>query len=400
MLDSLLSAVADTTGFAELVIIKDLNVIYSYSSNSQPDKVRIASAAKWLTAATLLALVDEGLLELDEPIGKHLQQFTGEKGEITLRQLLTHSSGFAPNSIYLKDENLSLEASLDSIVQNVNLVARPGTQFIYGGVSMQVAARLAEMVTGKDWETIFQEKIALPCRMPQTDYGKTKSKNIGDGVYSTAPDYANFLLMISNKGMFNGTKVLSSAMVEEMLSDQTGSLEIGHTSHRFSSDKHSGYYGLGVWIDRMTINDNVVSEVSSPGAKGFVPWLNLCKDVGGVFSCNTGLETANQVISQTKSILDSAFPKDCNDVPTRSNIPPEEVVSDSIVITFSLVVDAAVRLKLYDSLGNEVKELANSIMEPGDHTIVAGAKSLRPGIYFYRLMIDDRSETKKISIGN
>ncbi len=201
-IDVILSSAAEETGPCDLMVIKDGAVVYNRSfgerQQGSANKVRIASASKWLAAATLLTLVDEGLLKLDEPIGKFLPKFKDEKEKITLRQLLSHTSGLPASSSYIKDKSMSLAQSVDSIAARVSLVAEPGTQFIYGGVSYQVAARLAEVASGKDWETLFMEKIGAPCKMVHTDFGNQRSKNIGDGAYSNTDDYSNFLVMILN----------------------------------------------------------------------------------------------------------------------------------------------------------------------------------------------------------
>ena len=53
----------------------------------------IASASKWLTSATLMTFVDQGMLSLDDPVAKYLPSFSGEKATITVRELLSHTSG-------------------------------------------------------------------------------------------------------------------------------------------------------------------------------------------------------------------------------------------------------------------------------------------------------------------
>ena len=57
----------------------------------------------------------------------------------------------------------------------VELVAEPGAEFRYGGLSMQVAGRIAEVVSGKSWAKLFEERITGPCEMPNTRYGTAGS---------------------------------------------------------------------------------------------------------------------------------------------------------------------------------------------------------------------------------
>ncbi|HXH17647.1 MAG TPA: serine hydrolase [Chitinophagales bacterium] len=413
-IDSILSSATRITGPSELIIVKDGKVIYKKNyggliPGSYRDKVRTASSSKWLTAATLLALVDEGLISLDDAIGKYLPNFKGDKASITVRQLLSHTSGLPPYSVYLKDASLSLAQSVDSIASRVNLVAEPGTEFSYGGVSYQVAARIAEVTSGKDWESLFNEKIALPCEMHSTDFGNQRAKNIADGAYSTADDFSKFLSMLLNKGKYNGKKVLSTAMVKEMLSDQTGSLPSGYTPYRFKSAKQSGFYGLGIWLDRILVSDSSATEVSSQGAKGFTPWINLCKNLAGVYSFEVELSKAKPYIDETKAIIDFAFPDNCVDMQTEKNPKQDEPLFSleqnfpnpavqSTNISFKLEQDAEVSLKLFDPLGNETMTLLNRKMQAGDYTIPVDASKLNAGIYFYRLVVNGRAETKKLTI--
>jgi serine-type D-Ala-D-Ala carboxypeptidase len=80
---------------ASLMLIKDGQVIYEqyFGDYNADTRVFIASASKWLSAATLMALVDEGKLSLDDPVSKYLTYFTGVKGAMTIRQMFSHTSG-------------------------------------------------------------------------------------------------------------------------------------------------------------------------------------------------------------------------------------------------------------------------------------------------------------------
>ena len=404
----------DETGASSLILIKDGSIIYEKAflkdqgQITTATQVRIASAAKWLAAATLLSIVDEGKISLDDPIKKYLSQFKGEKDSITLRQLLSHTSGLPPNSLYIKDRQLSLAQSVDSIAKNINLVSGPGLMFSYGGVSFQVAARLAEVVTGKSWDVLFEEKIARPCQMINTDFGDMQSKNIADGAYSTARDYSNFLLMILNYGVFNNERVLSAQVINEMLTNQIGDLPIGYTPYRFKSVKSTNYYGLGVWIDRIVLSDSIASEVSSQGAKGFTPWINKCKNLVGVYSFYGDLSKIQPVVETTKRIIDESIKSDCLDVETEKKEKLESSFSleqnypnpfsSTSNILFKVNEDAEISLKLFDALGNEIEELVNGKLKAGEYTVPVETADLKAGIYFYRLIVDGKSETKKLAV--
>lgn len=402
--DNLLSAAAYETGQAELILIKDNKVVYkrvfSDVQSAAEKKVRVSGSAKWLVAATLLALVDANQLTLDEPISKYLPQFKGAKAAITLRQLLSHTSGLPVNVPYLKNKELSLAQSVDSIAGKTNLVSDPGTQFLYGNTSYQVAARLAEVVSGKDWESLFKEKIAQPCKMYKTDFGNQRGKNIGEGAYSTASDFSNFLGMILNKGNYEETQVLSQKSVQEMLTDQTASLPEEFTPYKQTSARQPQFYGLGVWIDRMLPLDNTATEVSSRGDKGFTPWINVCKNLAGVYSFYVDLDDVASTIDETKIIIDDAFKDYCKDAPARgrTDAGAASSVAKQPIIFFRIEREAMVTLKLFDPLGNEVMLLKNGMLKAGDYTVPVDITRLNQGVYFYRLEIDGVLETKRITI--
>ncbi len=402
--DNLLSASAYDAGQAELILIKDNKVVYkrvfSDVQSASEKKVRVAGSSKWLVAATLLTLVDDKLISLDEPIGKYLPQFKSTKASITLRQLLSHTSGLPANVPYLKNKELSLAQSVDSIARKTMLVSDPGAQFLYGNASYQVAARLAEVVSGKDWESLFKEKIAQPCKMYKTDFGNQRGKNIGEGAYSTATDYSNFLVMILNKGNYDETQALSQKSVQEMLRDQTADLPEEFTPYKQASSPKSQFYGLGVWIDRMIPLDNTATEVSSQGDKGFTPWINLCKNLAGVYSFYVDLSDVASTIDETKLVIDDAFKDYCKDVSTKSKSDGTSVspTTKQTNIFFRLEREAMVTLKLFDPLGNEVMQLKNGILKAGDYSVPVDITRLNQGVYFYRLEIDGALETKRITI--
>lgn len=89
---------------------------------------------------------------------------------------------------------------------------------------------MAELASGKDWETLFQEKIAQPLGMKYTHFtpvDETPGHNpmVGGGARAGLHDYARFLGMIANNGMFEGKRILSETAIREMQADQVGEAE-------------------------------------------------------------------------------------------------------------------------------------------------------------------------------
>lgn len=252
-----------------------------YDGNTQQ---WIASCSKWLSGAVLMSLVDEGKLKLSDTVGKFLPVFTTYgKGNITIAQLFSHTSGFPANSTqgYENDVLTTLEAAVNLIAKNVTLINAPGTKFYYGGVSMQVAGRICEVVSGKSWSTLLSEKITTPCGMANTDFGLTQNPLIAGGARSTPYDYTKLLIMLMNKGITaSGTRVLSEAAVTAMEQNQLGAATIDYSPYPPALINTTGIYGIGNWRDLTTTGD-VLIENSSPGAFGSHPWINRSKKVTG-----------------------------------------------------------------------------------------------------------------------
>jgi CubicO group peptidase (beta-lactamase class C family) len=263
---------------AVVLIKKNNRVIYekAFGDYSLNTVVPIASATKWISASVIMSLVDEGKISLDTPISKYLPNFTGDKGRITLRQLLSHTSGLPGNHRCLANQSITLAECVDRISE-VSLQADPGTVFRYGGVSFQVAGRVAEVVSGKSWNTLFEERIKNSLNMVDTSYGQTENPRIAGGASSTVQDFANLLQMHLNGGVFNGRQVLSSTTVEEMQRDQTKGVPIA-----FTPQPDDRRYGLGEWLDVVGRNGRSV-QLSSQGAFGFSPWIDRERNLVGVF---------------------------------------------------------------------------------------------------------------------
>jgi CubicO group peptidase (beta-lactamase class C family) len=268
-------------GGASLRIVKDGEIVYEeYFGEYDADTVvGIASASKWFSVAAIMTLVDDGRITLDDPISNYLPEFTGEKGAITIRQCLSHTSGLpkdTPVSVY--DDVTSAEGV--SQIAQLDLVATPGTVFHYGGVSLQVAGRIAEIQSGQPWVEFFQERLAAPLGMTNTTYGTAQKPYIliGGSALSSLQDYGNFLEMLMNDGVFDGKQVLSAASLEEMRRDQvayagiTGADELGGSLG----------YGLGNWLDVSGAAGEAV-QFSSPGVYGFTPWLDMERGMECVF---------------------------------------------------------------------------------------------------------------------
>jgi CubicO group peptidase (beta-lactamase class C family) len=289
---------------AGLLVAKDNQVIYErcFGEFTPDTVVLIASSGKWLAAATIMSLVDDGTLSLDDSASKWLPEFKNDpKGSATIRQMLSHTSGYRPYQPNDKppDKYQTLAESVEHIVP-LAPVYKPGERFDYGGLAMQVAGRMAETASGKDWEMLFQERIARPLGMKNThftpvDQGGGHSPMLGGGARSTLRDYANFLAMIAGNGQFKGKRVLSEKAVAEMQADQVrGALvKDGEFVQRVRGLKYNGVYGLGEWREQLDRQDKAVL-LSSPSWAGAYPWIDKTNGVYGIFIAHVNVEKANR----------------------------------------------------------------------------------------------------------
>ncbi len=253
-----------------------------YGSYTSETVIPIASASKWLTAATMMSLVDDRKVSLDDPVSKFLPNFTEPVRSATIRQLLSHTAGIAQaNCIW--EQQLSLAECVDEVATQ-KASYQPGTKFSYGNTSFSVAGRIIEVITGQSFEKVFESRIALPLGMNHTrfdgNYYPTESNPVpAASAESTLNDYGTFVEMIFNKGSLKGVQVLSEQSVLEMETDSI----VGINTSTDSAVRTTGIptYGLGTWRDVTTASD-VGVITSGNGAYGFYPWVDRSRNGFGI----------------------------------------------------------------------------------------------------------------------
>jgi len=299
---------------AAMLIVKDKEVLYEkyFGTFTADTVVGIASASKWLGAATLMTLVDDGLINLDDPVSKYLTAFSDEdKASITIRQCLSHTSGLPEDCRSRWVADMTLQECCEEIA-GLEMMAEPGVKFAYGGTSLQVAGAVAEIASGKSWADLFYEKITEPCEMLDTSYPYPSYENpqIAGGCYTKLWDYAHFLEMLLNNGIYNGNRVLSEESIREMFSDQTEGCEpVGSR------------YGLGCWRE-LVYEDGAATQLSSPGAQGYTPWIDFNRNMYAIFQIKD--KGMNDVIEQIKIEVRKAIPSPIPDPESITMVPPLE----------------------------------------------------------------------------
>ncbi|HEX8024356.1 serine hydrolase domain-containing protein [Mucilaginibacter sp.] len=300
---------------------------------------RIASQTKAITSVAVMMLFEEGKFLLDDPISKYLPTFAHPtvvdqfndkdstyttvpaKREITIRDLLTHTSGIeyaqigSPKmkAIYAKAgipagfvaDKILLADAINKLGK-LPLLHQPGERWTYG-MNIDVLGYLVEKVSGKSLDQFFKERIFTPLGMndtyfyipaakqnrlvaaytfdkdghitnwskstfPSFDVNYPKANGTyyagGAGLSSTIKDYATFLQMMLNGGVYNGQRLLARHTVDLMTTNQIGDLYINLDKDKFglgfgltsqsSSTKlgisegsfaWGGFYGTLYWVD-------------------------------------------------------------------------------------------------------------------------------------------------------
>jgi CubicO group peptidase (beta-lactamase class C family) len=246
--------------------------------NFSPDRrIAIASASKLVAGLTLLRLVDQGFLTLDSTTGNVLG-WTGPQAAITLRQLLSFTSGLPREAPCTLVQGTTLAACVASI-STLGLDAAPGTRFDYGSTHLHVAARMAEVVTGDSWAEIFAAQLKVPLGIgpdmlwysaPRQASG-TSNPLIAGGIRATMNEYASVLQLEYTRGTYAGNRLLADALFTEQGTEPYPDAVIGASP--FTAMSLNFHYGLAGWLECTppAVNCNVVS---SPGAFGFTPWVD------------------------------------------------------------------------------------------------------------------------------
>ncbi len=312
----------------------------------QDDIFRIASMTKAITATAVMMLYEEGKFGLDDPISKYIPEFKNPtvltsfrfsdstyttlpaKSEITIRQLLTHTSGLGYGAID-GDERFRALYHKAGIVdawtttplrlkENITKLARlplhqnPGEKFVYSE-GLDVLGYFIEVVSGLPFDAFLWTRLFEPLGMDDTyfylpsakysrlvtihqlqegrwtagdgaffdtNYPRTGAKTYfsgGGGLSSTARDYATFLQMLVNGGTYNGKRFLSQVNIDLLtVSNQTGSL--------FSGKGGPMHYSLGFSVV------NAIGHDRGLGSVGKFNW-------GGYFNTNYFADPQEKIVA-------------------------------------------------------------------------------------------------------
>lgn len=290
---------------AGLVVVEraDGVVHEQYWGEFDADRVSlVASSSKMITAGVLLALDDQGVLDIDAPVAD-VVEWGSSNPLITPAQLLSNSSGLvslSPNPLeapypcqYFADGTLQdCAESIFTTVDDDEDVIPPDTQFRYGGAQWVVAGAVAEAASGKGFADLVDEIFASPCGLDSLGFNnhitqigtgfeypaefggdpstlmETDNPSPEGGAYIDPPDYGQLLLMHLRGGVCGDTQVLSPAALDVMHTDRIGLTYSGEAGEIPTTGEGTGY-GMGWWVNRDT------GRINNRGFYGSVPWLDL-----------------------------------------------------------------------------------------------------------------------------
>lgn len=143
----------------------------------EPDMVfRLGSITKQITAVAVLMLLEQGLLQLDDPITRFIPDYPTHAHTITIEHLLTHTSGIQSytdmstwNAVWRKDFTVP---ELIDFFKYQPMQFAPGTRWAYNNSGYHLLGAVIEQVSGKSYEQFLQERIFAPLGMRQTAYDR------------------------------------------------------------------------------------------------------------------------------------------------------------------------------------------------------------------------------------
>ena len=288
---------------------------------------RLASMSKPITSVAVMMLVEDGSIRLTDPVSKFIPEFKEMKvampapgglpaiitapasREITIRDLLTHTSGLMSSGIAQAEATRLVRRNPDDTLATyiprlgqVPLDFQPGTQWAYsGGAGPEVLSRIVEIVSGQTYDVYLRTRLFEPLGMKDTFFyppddrrpriptlylknGLTKASNqdgLSNKVYfsgaaglmASAEDYLQFAQMLLNGGELNGKRILGPRTVQLMASNHVGDMfngKLGRPAHGMGfgflmsviqdsvaaglrvtngSFGWDGVYGTQMWID-------------------------------------------------------------------------------------------------------------------------------------------------------
>jgi CubicO group peptidase (beta-lactamase class C family) len=149
----------------------------------------IGSITKQFTAAALLKLVEQKKIKLSDKLSKFYKDIPDDKRNITIHQLLTHTSGIRPSAIGFRYDEAT-KGDFEHIWFNSQLWTNPGTKYIYANANYTILADIIEKVSGESYATFLSKNLWKPSKLYNTGY-KNLSMNENQRAHGYYFNYSN-----------------------------------------------------------------------------------------------------------------------------------------------------------------------------------------------------------------
>jgi beta-lactamase class C len=263
---------------AAVAIVKDTSIIflkgYGLRDTKKTDSIntrtvfRLGSVSKSVTASLVAILVNEGILQWDDPVIKYLPHFRLKSAEATknlsLRHLLSHTMGLPYHAYTIMIEDHTPFDTLIDHLKDLDLVGKPGELYSYQNVGFSLIGSVIEKATQKKLEDVYIEKLFLPLGMndASASFEKimiddnvamphyfTRPTTISSAYYSVAPA-GGINASIQDMGLWmkalmgNKPKILPEKELSEIFKPQVTAIARNHNFWQWKRIRKS-YYGLG-----------------------------------------------------------------------------------------------------------------------------------------------------------
>jgi uncharacterized protein YbbC (DUF1343 family)/CubicO group peptidase (beta-lactamase class C family) len=250
------------------------------------------------TTSSMMKLFEQGKFRLNDKVTQYIPEFQGGKSDITIRNLMTHFSGFRPD--------LTLNPAWSGYTTGIHLAVidkptgPPGARFVYSDINFILLGELVRRISGQPLDIYAREKIFLPMGMKESMFNpprsldpriaptERESKNglplrgvVHDqtarfmggvaghaGLFSTAADLSRFAEMMVHHGEIDGLRMFSPLTIEKFTTPETPpdqpilrglgwDIDSPFSTNRgelfpLGSYGHTGFTGTSVWIDPVT----------------------------------------------------------------------------------------------------------------------------------------------------
>lgn len=260
------------------------NVSYTrYLGGDKPETIRVsASATKLVTSSVLLSLVDQGFIELDARVSETLPHLKEQYPDVTLRQMLAHTSGMGQTHGLTHPHDMPFERSAITMAIHVP-VNTPGQKVSYGGAGFATAGFLAVKSTGKSWHELFEEYVSSPLDFQESYFTNpnaparrtgVRNPNLSGGMMVSSRDYQKLLSALTK----SNSRFLKQTTLTDMFSLQFPDAD---RSEMPGPIPENGGTGLGVWCENIR-DDETCGLVHSLGAYGAMPWIDFDAERYGI----------------------------------------------------------------------------------------------------------------------